>query len=156
MNLSRRDFLKLLGVTAAAAATPLPGIAAQPAESGIELAALLDAPVSKDVPFAWLELDGRRYGVEYLTLDVTAMKSSEGWMGGAAMCEIVADIYEASPALFDIRWNGREADVKMWVPGHKWPGVMGKGHITSMRVVDGMNGFLLHRVGIFVLRIMPV
>ncbi len=151
MNLSRRDFLKLMGVTTVATVATV-AAAPDPADP----AALLDAPVSKDVPFAWLELDGRPYGVEYLTLDVTAMKPREGWMGGAAMCEIVADIYEASPALFDIRWNGREADVKIWVPGHKWPGVMGKGYITSMRVVDGMNGFLLHRVGIFVLRIMPV
>lgn len=69
MNLSRRDFLRALGITASVAAVGLP--MTQPAEAATveQLAVLeIDAPVSQETPFAWLEIDGKRYAARQMAL----------------------------------------------------------------------------------------
>lgn len=70
MNLSRRDFLKLMAATGVAAAVPLPSARADPL-AGSGPIDLLDEPVSEETPFAWLELNGRRYGAADLSIVYT-------------------------------------------------------------------------------------
>ncbi len=68
MNLSRRDLLKALGITAGAAAVGVP--VPHPVKvNAIELPQDIDAPVTKETPFAWLEINGKRYAVESMTLE---------------------------------------------------------------------------------------
>jgi len=68
MNLSRRDFLKALGVTVAASTVGLPATAASAPVTGIPFDdEILDAPVTKKTPFAWIEIDGKCYAAKYIS-----------------------------------------------------------------------------------------
>lgn len=75
--ISRRDFLKMLGVASGAAVVGLPVPSAAPSLDLLpaELV-LLDAPVTRHTPFAWFWIDGREYaamdiGMYMETIDVT-------------------------------------------------------------------------------------
>lgn len=59
--MNRRDFLKLLGVTTAAATLPVGALPA--AAESISVAvddAVIDAPVTNDLPVGYIEIDGHR------------------------------------------------------------------------------------------------
>lgn len=66
--MNRRDFFKMLGVAGAATVLPLPALASGQTAS-LEISEVIidevaiDAPVTSDTPFAWIEIDGVRYAV---------------------------------------------------------------------------------------------
>lgn len=73
MTLSRRDFLKALGVTVAASTVGLPATVASAPVTGIPFDdGILDALVTKKTPFAWIEIDGKRYAAKYVMMDYSA------------------------------------------------------------------------------------
>lgn len=69
MNLSRRDFLKALGITVVASTVGLPATAAAPVVVIPIDDSVLDAPVTYETPFAWVDIAGKRHAAEYLELN---------------------------------------------------------------------------------------
>lgn len=92
MNLSRRDFLKALGITAGAAAIGLPVLPApEPTSIAVQDVQAIDAPVTKETPFAWLEINGERYAASETGLTVNNWLDDNYILRWDA--EITADLY---------------------------------------------------------------
>lgn len=146
MNLSRRDFLKVLGVTAVGTVAGVPH-APTVADASAELSPL-DAPVSPETPFAWLEIDGVRYAADSIIIDRAVVDITEhgdvarryASMGPSSLR---AALYEQIPP--DLIFSGAMVSLGCAMPGR---GSVFRGNAvpTNAGFVQGRDGVIMQEI----------
>lgn len=137
--MTRRDFLKMLGVTTVAVPTlGAVGVVCTPdtLPQVIVEAPVFNAPITKADPLVWIEINGVRYGAHDVRLDVYVDHEmySPAFGGEFAVprgqrSTLYASLYD--PIHPDLMFSGDAVELSFFVPGC-FVRFSGTGYITQM------------------------
>lgn len=124
LKLSRRSFIKALGALGLVAALPPVVIQAQPLPAKPVIDdVVIDAPITKETPFAWIKLDGEKIAVTSVDLTVKYnfdldFNSISLPDTSSTMCEISFESMEPSSIVTKHMHRGDPVSFEISIPGY--------------------------------------
>lgn len=126
LKLSRRSFIKALGALGLVATLPPVVIQAQPLQLPVKPViddVVIDTPITKEAPFAWVKLDGEKIAVTSVNLTIKYdfdldFNSISLPDTSATMCEISFESMELSSIVTKHMHRGDPVSFEISIPGY--------------------------------------